>query len=66
MKDPGSFRDPSGYVFYENDEVFRVVNHSYKKNYDHLISSVLYEKLKSEKLLVGHSEVQKKQKTAKM
>ena len=62
MKDPGSFRDPSGYVFYENNEVFRVVNHSYKKNYDHLISSGLYEKLKSEKLLVGHSEIQKNKK----
>ena len=59
MIDPGSFRDPSGHIFYENDKVFRVVNYCYKKNYDHLIKSGLYEKLKNEKLLVEHSEVQK-------
>ena len=59
MIDPGSFRDPSGYIFHEDDEVFRVVNLSYKKHYDHLIKSGLYEKLKIEKLLIEHYEVQK-------
>ena len=31
MKDPGSFRDPSGYIYYKNNKVYRVVNESYKK-----------------------------------
>ena len=57
MKDPGSFRDPSGYIFYKNNKVYRVVNESYKKDYDHLMSSGLYERLVSEGLLIRHSEI---------
>ena len=60
MIDPGSFRDPSGHIFYENNKVFRVVNESYKKHYDHLITSGLYEALKIKKLLVEHSEIEEK------
>lgn len=59
MIDSGSFRDPSGYIFYENDRVYRVINKSYKKNYDHLINSGLYERLTTEDLLVKHTEVEK-------
>jgi len=56
MRDGGSFRDPSGFIFYENGNVFRSVNFSYKKNFDHLINSGLYEELVQKKLLVKHSE----------
>ena len=41
----GSFRDPSGSVFYENGEVFRLVNESYLTHYQQLMSSGLYAKL---------------------
>ncbi|MDC1518963.1 hypothetical protein N8389_06900 [Flavobacteriaceae bacterium] len=60
MIDSGSFRDPSGYIFYENNKVYRVINKSYKKHYDHLIKSGLYERLTSENLLIKHIEVEKK------
>ena len=60
MIDPGSFRDPSGHIFYENDKVFRVVNNSYKKHYDHLMKSGLYDRLIKENLLVKHTEVANK------
>tara|TARA_B100001057_G_C22825862_1_gene941393 strand:+ start:822 stop:2195 length:1374 start_codon:yes stop_codon:yes gene_type:complete len=61
MKDPGSFRDPSGYVYLENNKIFRVVNISYKENYRLLIDSGLYKELVKKELLIKHSEVDKTQ-----
>ena len=58
MRDGGSFRDPSGFIFYENGNVFRSISFSYKENFDHLINSGLYGELLQEKLLIKHSEVQ--------
>jgi len=63
MKDPGSFRDPSGYIYYKNNKVYRVVNESYKKNYDNLMSSGLYDTLVNEDLLIKHSEISNNQKS---
>ena len=57
MRDGGSFRDPSGFIFYENGNVFRLINFSYKKNFDHLMNSGLYAELVQKNLLVKHSEV---------
>jgi hypothetical protein len=54
--DNSSFRDPSGFVFYENGKLFRQVNKVYKQEYDHLVSSGLYDKLVSKKLLIPHQE----------
>lgn len=63
MKDPGSFRDPSGHIYYQNHKVYRVVNDSFKKHYDHLIKSGLYTRLISEKLLVEHFEIESTKKS---
>jgi len=52
-----SFRDPSGFVFVENDEVLRQVNHVYKEDYDLLMRSGLYEELVGAGLLIPHEEV---------
>lgn len=52
-----SFRDPSGFVYKENGEIYRVVNRVYKEDYDHLKKSGLYSKLVKEKLLVKHREL---------
>ena len=62
MKDAGSFRDPSGFIFYQNDQVFRSVNDNYKSNFDHLIDSGLYEELVNEKLLIDHCELRDQKK----
>jgi len=51
-----SFRDPSGYLFYKNDELYRQINNSYKKEYDLLMESGLYQTLCEKKLLVSHME----------
>lgn len=54
---PGSFRDPSGFLFYKNNIIYRQINKVYKENYDHLINSGLYETLTGRGLLIKHKEV---------
>lgn len=58
-----SFRDPSGYVFKKDGVFYRLVNMSYKDNYDHLIGSGLYRALLDKGLLVSHAEVETNQGT---
>ena len=54
---PGSFRDPSGFLFFQDDRLYRQVNQVYRKHYDHLINSGLYETLVNDGLLIQHEEV---------
>ena len=54
---PASFRDPAGFLFKQEDILYRQVNLSYQKEYDLLISSGLYEELAGKGWLVRHSEV---------
>lgn len=53
-----SFRDPSGFLFLREGELFRQVNQSYREDYELLISSGLYEALVAEGLLIPHREVE--------
>ncbi len=52
-----SFRDPSGFVFKQDDEFHRQVNLAYKKDYDLLMSSGLYRQLSKAKALITHQEL---------
>jgi hypothetical protein len=52
-----SFRDPAGFVFEYGGSIYRQVNRDGADDYDHFISSGLYQKLVDEKLIVGHKEV---------
>jgi ribosomal protein L11 methylase PrmA len=52
-----SFRDPSGFLFYEEGTLLRQVNQSYKIDYDLLMSSGLYQKLVERSLLIPHEEI---------
>jgi len=52
-----SFRDPSGFVFSKNGQVYRQVNTVYQAQYDHLMKSGLYEALVKNRLLVSHEEI---------
>jgi len=54
---PGSFRDPSGFVFCCEGRILRQINHRYKDNYDLLMRSGLYESLVEGQLLIAHEEV---------
>ena len=57
QKEDASFRDKSGFVFYDKDEVYRAVSDSYKKQYDALMSSGLYNELVQQGLLIPHKEI---------
>lgn len=52
-----SFRDPNGFLFTRAGKLYRQVNLKYKRDYDLLLTSGLYEKLIDKKLLVPHMEV---------
>jgi hypothetical protein len=54
----GSFRDPSGFLFWDNGVIYRQVNSVYKENYEQLINSGLYNALTSTGLLIAHEEVE--------
>lgn len=54
---PSSFRDPSGFLFYQNGVLYRKINLSYKDNYNFLIKSGLYDALIKDDLLIPHMEV---------
>jgi len=53
-----SFRDPSGFLFYENGKLFRQVNIRYKEDYELLTGSGLHDKLCKKGLLIPHREVE--------
>jgi hypothetical protein len=54
---PGSFRDPSGFLFKKGSVLYRQVNKKYKDDYDLLKSSGLYKKLMDKGYIVKHEEV---------
>ena len=54
---PGSFRDPSGFMFIADGELLRQVNPQYREHFDHLIDSGLYQELVDAHLLIPHDEV---------
>ena len=51
-----SFRDPSGFIFYENGEVFRKINSVYFQIYRTLKEEKVFETLQQEGLLIEHRE----------
>ena len=53
-----SFRDPSGFLFYEDGKLLRQINICYQKDYELLMESGLYDKLCQEKLLIPHTVIQ--------
>ena len=59
VKNPGSFRDPAGFIFTYKDAVYRQVNSISKADYDHFMSSGLYDALAKADLIVKHTETKK-------
>jgi hypothetical protein len=52
-----SFRDPSGFLFYQNGLLYRQINLAYEKHYNQLIKSGLYDNLVKNNLLIPHEEI---------
>ncbi|MBX3048288.1 MAG: hypothetical protein KIT46_05260 [Anaerolineales bacterium] len=57
QKVSASFRDPSGFVFTRQNQLYRQVNKSYQADYELLHETGLYAELTSAGLLVSHEEV---------
>ena len=57
IRDRGSFRDPSGFVFLHGGIAYRQVNQAFGGCYRQLMESGLYEELARDRLLVPHEEV---------
>lgn len=56
---PGSFRDPSGFLFLRKGVLFRQINQPYLHHYEKLLGSGLYESLAGRGWLVRHSDVER-------
>lgn len=56
MRDSASFRDPSGYVYSEDGEIFRRINPVYLPVYRKMIGSGLYKALVKRGMLLPHQE----------
>jgi hypothetical protein len=54
---PGSFRDPSGFVFTREGVLYRQVDTSFAEHYDLLMASGLYRNLVEDGLLIPHQEI---------
>lgn len=52
-----SFRDPAGFIFIKNDELYRQINLCYKDHFDLFNNSGLYEYLVKSEFLIPHTEV---------
>ncbi|MFH1235920.1 MAG: SAM-dependent methyltransferase [Parcubacteria group bacterium] len=55
---PGSFRDPSGFLFFRNHTLYRQINEGYRQHYDTLMNSGLYRELTENHLLIPHREAE--------
>ena len=52
-----SFRDPSGFVFVRDGQLYRQINQVYGAQYQQLMQSGLYQALVKAGLLIPHQEV---------
>lgn len=57
VKVPASYKDPSGYLFFENGQLFRKVNDRYRDTYNHVKESGIFQELMEKGLLIPHEEI---------
>jgi len=53
-----SFRDPAGFVFENQGQIYRQINQVGKTDFDHFINSGLYNELLNQELIIAHREVE--------
>lgn len=56
-REPASFRDPSGFLFERGNTLYRQINVRYRREYEKLMDSGLYDVLVGEGQLIAHEEV---------
>ena len=57
MYHPSSYRDSSGFLFYEDGVLYRQVNLVFKKDFDRFINGGLYQHLVERNLLIPHQTI---------
>jgi hypothetical protein len=58
-KDLASFRDPAGFIFYQNDEIYRHISPTYYQEYKKFKALGLYQELSDKGYLIPFEEIQK-------
>lgn len=53
MRNPASFRDPSGFVYEREGSLLRQVNRGYSADFEHLLGSGLLQRLQDESMLIS-------------
>jgi SAM-dependent methyltransferase len=56
-RDGGSYRDPAGFVYRRDGVLLRQIAPGFKEDWDHYLSSGLYERLAEAGLVIPHEEV---------
>ena len=59
QRNQASFRDPAGYVFEQDGEVYRAIDASYFSAFDHLHKCGLYDELVQANFLIPHTLISK-------
>ncbi|MGZ3838809.1 MAG: class I SAM-dependent methyltransferase [Flavisolibacter sp.] len=54
---PSSYRDPSGFIFYHGNTLYRQVNAVFKEDFEGFMTGGLYEHLVGKQLLVPHKTI---------
>ncbi|MBI3500646.1 MAG: SAM-dependent methyltransferase [Bacteroidetes bacterium] len=57
--EPGSFRDPSGFIFTFEEEIYRAIAPSYFEHFSLFTNSGLYKSLLEKKLIIEHVDKEK-------
>jgi len=59
MRDKGSFRDPSGYVFKVDGKIYRAISSTYKNHFEHASKKLIFEELFDKGFLIRHKAIDK-------
>jgi hypothetical protein len=57
IRNPSSYRDPSGFIFEKEGTIYRQINISFKEHFDHFIQSGCYKHLAEKSLLIPHEQI---------
>ncbi len=55
-RDPGSYRDPAGFVFRRDGVVYRQIDASFAKDWDQYLESGLYERMADAGIVIRHED----------
>jgi len=61
-KEYSSFRDPAGFIFEKDGELYRQINYNYRDDYNFFLQSGLYQDLVAKKYIIPFEEIKQEQK----